>query len=51
MTTGTITSSDLAIAIGQAHDPPPRDAGTRVRPRGASVAGAVGAKLTVTLNW
>ena len=39
---------DLAVALREGHDPPPRDAGTRVAPRGASVAGGVGLKVTVT---
>ena len=39
---------DLAVALREGHDPPPRDAGTRVAPRGTSVAGGVGLKVTVT---
>ena len=38
---------DLAIAIGDGHDPPPREAGTLRAPRGASVAGEVALNVTV----
>ena len=36
--------SDLAVAVGEGHDPPPSEAGTRSDPRGASLAGAAGSK-------